>query len=163
VGVFEHVDGRTDAWLARFRTNGLVPGAVAQPDSDFGDLIQRSLGLIVSALRSGGDRARARFGTLLDLVTTMRRGINADGLLRDEGGFSRVDDEDFRAWLRRHGAKRETIDGGLVRAMYDFVFGYRNGNRGQPAFAAGLGVFLSIRLFLDYRGSLFWKMTAGMG
>src|SRR5215831_746919 len=60
VGVFEHDDGRTDAWLARFRTNGLVPGAAAQPDSDLNDLIQRALGLIVTALRSGGDRARAR-------------------------------------------------------------------------------------------------------
>ncbi len=91
------------------------------------------------------------------------RGVSTDGLLQAPGGFGRVDDEDFRAWLRRHGARPATVEGGLVRGMYDLVFGYREGNREQPAFAAGLGVFLAIRLFLDYKGALFWKMTAGMG
>lgn len=47
--------------------------------------------------------------------------------------------------------------------MYDLVFGYRDGDRGQPAFSAGLGVFLAIRMFLDYKGSLFLEDDGGHG
>ncbi len=47
--------------------------------------------------------------------------------------------------------------------MYDFVFAYENGDHERPAFAAGLGLFLASKLFFEYRGSIFWKMNAGMG
>src|ERR1043165_6020526 len=47
--------------------------------------------------------------------------------------------------------------------MYDLVFAYRNGERAAPAFSAGLGVVLATRLFLAYRGAIFWRMRAGMG
>ena len=33
----------------------------------------------------------------------------------------------------------------------------------RPRFAAGTGLLLSAKLFFDYRGAIFWKMTAGMG
>jgi uncharacterized protein with NAD-binding domain and iron-sulfur cluster len=163
VGVFEHVGSEVDTWLARFRTNGRLPGSGPGRDDDVGDLVRKGIALTTTLLTSTGQRRAARTETAIDLLLTALRGISADGLLRAEGGFGRVDDEDFRAWLRRHGARPATVDGGLVRAMYDLVFGYRDGDRSRPAFAAGLGVFLAIRLFLDYKGSLFWKMTAGMG
>jgi hypothetical protein len=100
----------------------------------------------------------------VDLVTTVLRGMTSDGLLRSGGGgFAAVDHLDFREWLIGHGAAAETVEGGLVRGMYDLVFGYRSGDRSQPAFSAGLGVFLAVRMFLDYKGAIFWKMTAGMG
>ncbi len=162
VGVFEHVDGTVEPWLARFSTNQRVPG-VPGPDDDLTALVERGLGLAVDMLRSGRGRRTARTGTATDLLATVLRGVAADGLLRAPGGFGRADDEDFRAWLRRHGAAPATVDGGLVRGMYDLVFGYEDGDRRRPAFAAGLGVYLAIRMFLDYKGALFWKMTAGMG
>jgi uncharacterized protein with NAD-binding domain and iron-sulfur cluster len=43
------------------------------------------------------------------------------------------------------------------------VFGYRDGDLGQPAFAAGLAVLWTGNLLFLYKDALFWKMTAGMG
>ena len=47
--------------------------------------------------------------------------------------------------------------------MYDLVFAYVDGDRDQPRFCAGLGLFLAGKFFFDYHGSLFWHMRAGMG
>ena len=47
--------------------------------------------------------------------------------------------------------------------MYDLVFAYVDGDRDRPRFCAGLGLFLAGKFFFDYRGSLFWRMRAGMG
>jgi uncharacterized protein with NAD-binding domain and iron-sulfur cluster len=162
VGVFEHIGESVETWLARFHTNELVPG-LDSPDIGIADLVRRGVALAADMLRSAEGRMTARAATAVDLLVTVLRGISTDGLLHKPGGFGRVDDEDFREWLRRHGARTATVEGGLVRGMYDLVFGYRDGDRGKPAFSAGLGVFLAIRMFLDYKGSLFWKMTAGMG
>ncbi len=78
-------------------------------------------------------------------------------------GFGVVDDEDFRGWLARHGARPETTGSGIVRGMYDLVFAYEHGDADRPRFAAGQGLELAARFFFDYKGAIFWKMTAGMG
>lgn len=118
-----------------------------------------------SALRdlaTGDDRSR-RLWSLLDLVMTTTRGIVADGLLLDPRGFAAINDQDYRDWIRRHGAAPETLDSALVRGMYDLTFANHHGDPSRPRFAAGTGLFLSGKLFFDYRGSIFWKMNAGMG
>lgn len=118
-----------------------------------------------SALRdlaNSNERAR-RLWSLLDLVMTTIRGIVADGLLVDPRGFTTINDQDYRDWIRRHGASQETLDSALVRGMYDLTFANQHGEPSRPRFAAGTGLFLSGKLFFDYRGSIFWKMTAGMG
>jgi hypothetical protein len=163
VGVFEHADASVDVWLARFHTNELMPGSPDAPDVGLADLVRRGAALAADTLRSTRGDVPGRAVTGADLLLTVLRGLAVDGLLREPGGFGRVDGEDFRAWLLRHGANPSTLDGGLVRGMYDLVFGYREGDRARPEFSAGLGVFLAIRMFLDYKGALFWKMTAGMG
>jgi uncharacterized protein with NAD-binding domain and iron-sulfur cluster len=163
IGVFEHVGDDAVPWLAHFRTNDRLPGERDARGEDLGDLTRRLIGLAQDMARSARGRTAARVQTGIDLATTVVRGVAVDGLLRRPGGFGRVDHEDFRAWLRRHGAQPATVDGGIVRAMYDLVFGYRDGDKARPEVAAGLGVFLAIRMFLDYKGALFWKMTAGMG
>jgi uncharacterized protein with NAD-binding domain and iron-sulfur cluster len=128
-----------------------------------------SLGLIVDSLHSAlrdmatsDDRSR-RLWSLVDLVMTTTRGIIADGLLFDPRGFAAINDQDYREWIRRHGAAEETLDSALVRGMYDLTFANHHGDPNRPRFAAGTGLFLSGKLFFDYRGSIFWKMTAGMG
>ncbi len=118
-----------------------------------------------SALRElaiGDDRSR-RLWSLLDLVMTTTRGIVVDGLLLDPRGFAAINDQDYRDWIRRHGAAPETLDSALVRGMYDLTFANHHGDPTRPRFAAGTGLFLSGKLFFDYRGSIFWKMNAGMG
>ena len=108
------------------------------------------------------DRAR-RLWSLMDLILTTAKGIVADGLLFDPRGFDAINHEDYRDWIRRHGASAETLESALVRGMYDLTFANRDGDPSQPRFGAGTGLFLSGKLFFDYRGSIFWKMNAGMG
>jgi uncharacterized protein with NAD-binding domain and iron-sulfur cluster len=96
-----------------------------------------------------------------ELIAAMARGSVTDGL--GVRGYRSLDGTDFSAWLRRHGASPAVAHGPVVRGLYDFVFGYEGGDRARPAFAAGTGLHLAARLFLSYRGSLFWKVRAGMG
>ena len=110
-----------------------------------------------------GDTSLRRLAELADLVITCCLGIVQDRLLVDPRGFGVIDDEDFREWLRRHGARAGTLESALVRGMYDLVFAYVDGDRDQPRFCAGLGLFLAGKFFFDYQGSLFWRMQAGMG
>ena len=41
VGVFEHVDGSVDTWVAQFHTNELVPGALGRAQDDLGQFVRR--------------------------------------------------------------------------------------------------------------------------
>jgi uncharacterized protein with NAD-binding domain and iron-sulfur cluster len=147
---------------------------VALVDEFVADFVPRSevvaeLLSLANELREGlVERSRTNVSTgrvldLLDLVVTSVRGILVDGLISGPIGFPAIDELDFRDWLASHGALPSTIDSALVRGLYDLVFAYKHGDRDRPSFSAGLGLFLAGKLFFDYRGALFWKMTAGMG
>jgi uncharacterized protein with NAD-binding domain and iron-sulfur cluster len=109
------------------------------------------------------DPGSRRLWQIADLVTTALMGIYTDRLLDAGRGYAAINHVDFRDWLAGHGAEAATIDCGLVRGMYDLVFGYREGDHARPAFEAGTGLQLAGRFFFDYKGSLMWKMRAGMG
>ena len=96
-----------------------------------------------------------------ELVGAMMRGIIADML--PTRGYTAIDHLDFCAWLKHHGASSLALSSPLIRGMYDLVFGYEGGDRNQPGFSAGTGLHLAGRMFLTYRGAIFWKMRAGMG
>jgi uncharacterized protein with NAD-binding domain and iron-sulfur cluster len=100
---------------------------------------------------------------LVSLVTATARGILADNLITDPRGFRAINDEDFFAWLLRHGGHRDVLEFPLIRGLYDLVFGYENADPRRPAFGAGLAVFLTGLVLFEYKGAVFWKMTAGMG
>ena len=102
-----------------------------------------------------------RLWHLLDLVSAQTRGLIADDLLRR--GFQSIDHLEYRDWIARHGAAEATCRGPLVHGLYDLAFSHRGGDPDRTAFPAGLGLLLATKTFFDYRGSLFWKMTAGMG
>lgn len=130
--------------------------------------VAAALGLLATlrarlAALVGGDPTRRRLFELLDVVVTNLRGVLADGLLIDPRGFSAINGEEYTDWLQRHGASTESLESPLVRGMYDLVFGYREGDPELPQFAAGTALFLSSKIFFDYKGSMFWKMQAGMG
>lgn len=111
----------------------------------------------------GSDLASRRTWHLVSVVLAQVRGILSEGLLNDPAAFATLNDQDYRAWVIKHGASPEAVDATLIRGLYDLVFGAEGGDAGRPGFAAGLGVFLSGKTFFDYKGSIFWKMQAGMG
>lgn len=113
------------------------------------------------ALEDADDGRRSR--QLVDIVLTSLLGALRDGLLTPVPDFAHIEHLDFREWLAGHGARPETLRSPLVCGVYDLVFGYQDGDKERPRFAAGIGLFLSWKMFFDYKGALFWKLTAGMG
>jgi uncharacterized protein with NAD-binding domain and iron-sulfur cluster len=122
--------------------------------------LARALGVGLRSVARGGV-ASDRTARFAELITAMLRGIVADGLLLR--GFGAIDHLDLRDWLRSHGASEEAVDSPFVRGAYDLAFAYEGGERDRPRFAAGTGLLLTGRMFFAYRGSMFWKMRAGMG
>ncbi|MBV8588495.1 MAG: NAD(P)-binding protein, partial [Acetobacteraceae bacterium] len=102
-----------------------------------------------------------RIAQLLDLGLATITGMITDGLIFR--GFAAADGEEWRDWLRRHGAHVSTLSSPAVRATYDYVFGFAGGNTNRPALAAGTTTHGLMRLMLTYKGALFWTMQAGMG
>jgi uncharacterized protein with NAD-binding domain and iron-sulfur cluster len=127
-----------------------------------------SFARLLSAWRDGvhaavlADPSARRTWHLVDLVVTNLRGMVVDGLLVG-AGFDGIDHLDYREWLARHGAGPDTLDSPIVCGMYDLVFAYERGDRSRPRFAAGLGLQLAARMLFDFKGSIFWRMQAGMG
>jgi uncharacterized protein with NAD-binding domain and iron-sulfur cluster len=110
---------------------------------------------------AGDEIAARRSSEFIELMLTMLRGTVADRLT--VRGYNAIDHLDLRDWLARHGASRRAIDSPLVRGHYDLSFAYEDGDRTRPRFPAGLALHLTMRMFLDYKGAMFWKMRAGMG
>ena len=107
---------------------------------------------------------------------TVIQGVLEDDIL--EKGWDVIDDEEFSGWLKRHAAviardyKEEDdpytraqalIDWAPIRACYDYVFGYVEGDPNQRAIAAGTGMRGLLKLALNYRGHFFWTMRGSMG
>jgi len=103
----------------------------------------------------------------IDLAVTVVIGFVADFVLFF--GLDHLDAEDLRAWLRRHGARPETLECGPIRALYDLCFAYEDGEAGtgpgggRPNFAAGTALESALRIGLTYSGSVCYEMAAGMG
>lgn len=126
-------------------------------------LLGRSLDVVREALNYENRPDHKRFWLLLSLLTATARGLIADNLVTDPRGFRAINDEDYGAWVLRHGAHPDVLGFPLVRGLYDMVFGYEDGDYDRPAFAAGLAVLLTGIALFQYKGAFFWKMTAGMG
>ncbi len=112
-------------------------------------------------LRFRDDEAERRLGLLWGFFGPVVRGILRDRVL--VRGFETIDDEDFRAWLARHGASQDVLDSPLVRVMYDVLFARLDGNPSKERLAAGVALRFGLRMLLDYDGGFFWMMQAGMG
>lgn len=133
------------------------------PDDRLGALLDESLIAVREAIDYETQPSHRRTWLLLSLVTAAVRGIVTDNLVTRPHGFRAVNDEEFGQWLLRHGGHPDVLDSAMVRGLYDFVFGYADGDPEHPSIAAGLMVFLIGHVLFGYKGALFWKMTAGMG
>jgi uncharacterized protein with NAD-binding domain and iron-sulfur cluster len=100
---------------------------------------------------------------ITDLMLAAMVGIVRFGLITDPRGFDAIDDFECMEWLRLNGASDETLKSAMIRGLYDLAFAFEDGDVSRPGLAAGQGIRGSLRMFFTYRGSIFWKMRAGMG
>ncbi len=125
------------------------------------DLLSVASSLLVDTARA--DRNTERIWNLLDIILAQVRGIVVDGVLANPEALRTINHIEYRDWLAQHGAHPATLQSPLVHAMYGLAFGHLDGDRARETFAADRGLLLAARMFFDYKGSLFWKMRAGMG
>lgn len=94
----------------------------------------------------------------VDVTLAMIRGMIADRLVEETWvDWRRLDHEDFRAWLRRHGASAEAVTSSTVNGVYAGAY------MADQEMGAGTGLHWTLRMLYTYRGSIFYKMQAGMG
>jgi uncharacterized protein with NAD-binding domain and iron-sulfur cluster len=121
----------------------------------------------VVAERHQRDPDLRMFFTIFDTIASTAAGIVDDGVL--EHGFDAINDQEWSEWLRHHGAKPVTLGetpgerSPLLRSVYDVAFGYLEGDIAKANVAAGTATNDLLRLLFSYRGSLMYKMQAGMG
>ena len=170
IAVDHHRIHRADvAWIDAVQSGGLATlhGARATPTAPTGrprKYSTRCWTAIRDALDYENRPDHRRAWRLMSLVTATMRGIIVDDLITDPRGFRAINDEDFSEWVLRHGAHPDVRGIPLVRGLYDMVFGYEDGDqrstrvrrRDSPVFLTGVVLF-------EYKGAIFWKMTAGMG
>lgn len=157
------VSGSLDRAAALLRS--LPPDPSHHPDSTLQSIVamlqsyQKFVLPGARAAASSDDERRTLI--LVDLGIAEVAGIISDGVLLH--GFNVIDNEDLSAWYARNGASPESINSGVVRGVYDFIFAYQNGDPTKPSLAAGAGLRCILRLIMWYKGAIFWKMQAGMG
>lgn len=120
--------------------------------------VRRQLSFLVSL-----DPAVRWKTTVTDLVMTIIVGLYRDRVFWKNEGLDSLNGVDYRTWLRKHGASPESLGSPFLRAIYDLVFAYREGDAKRPALAAGVALRGALRMFLGYRGAMFWRMRSGMG
>ena len=99
----------------------------------------------------------------LEIGSACAKGIIQDKVL--ERGFDPLDDMEWTQWVMMHGASRKAMETSVGRSAYDYVFGSRGGipTFAHRAVAAGTAMRALLRLLFTYKGSLFYKLNAGMG
>ena len=116
---------------------------------------------VVGRSPPGAERLRFAF-TSLDLVGTDRVGDRR----RQPAGqwLSEGQRRGLQAFLLRHGAEPFSVDNSpIVRGLYDLTFGFEGGDPTQPNLAAGQSIEALVRIGCLDKGSITYKMMAGMG
>jgi len=104
-----------------------------------------------------------RLAIILDMALTSVIGILNDRIVAR--GFGCVDDEDYRAWFRRHGAHELTVASPNIGGLYAAVFAYKDGHTDleNQSLMAGVSLRGALRMILAYKDAPMYKMNAGMG
>jgi uncharacterized protein with NAD-binding domain and iron-sulfur cluster len=141
-----------------FERSGIYPNIVLPVLETMSSTVRRQIDTVLS-----DDPELLILWQAIDLEMTSILGIVRFGLVSDPRGFDAINDYDFREWLRINGATESTINSPLVRASYDLAMAYEEGDYQRARHAAGVALRGSLRFLFTYRGSIVWKMRAGMG
>ncbi len=173
-GVFEAVDrlvkyGQLATVAAVLEASELLIQLLSALDPTHESLAMRLVDTLAAAARSQMDLLVEEDDELrllwqvADVVLAAMRGSLFCGLAFHPEGFDAINHYDYRQWLGMHGASQRSLQSGFVRGIYDLVFAFDKGDHRRPSLAAGVALRGAMRMFMTYRGALFWKMTAGMG
>jgi uncharacterized protein with NAD-binding domain and iron-sulfur cluster len=138
------------------------------PDPDVEGVVG-ALADVVASVRDqlrvavAADPSQRRMWHLISFVAATARGIFADGVLSSPEGFRRANQEEFLDWAVRHGADPGGSEFAFIRGLYDLVFAQDGDRRSELGVGAGTAIHVTIKMFFEYRGAIFWKMAAGMG
>jgi uncharacterized protein with NAD-binding domain and iron-sulfur cluster len=143
----------------------LHAAATRYDDDDLISTLDRALTDIRTALQgvARDDADARRTWHLVSVMVACVRGVLADQLLARPEGFRAINDEDFLDWIVRHGAAEEVGEFAFIRGLYDLVFADAGAGRSRSGVSAGVAVFMTSKMFFEYKGAIFWKMAAGMG
>ena len=139
-----------------------VPGYSSELASRLVKLIYESVQVQRLSLIDHDDETR-RLWEMIDLVMAVVFGIFRFGLTSHPKGLDAINDFDLVQWLRLNGASETTLNSSIIRALYDLPFAYEDGDPGKPRLAAGVALRGAFRMLFTYRGSMVWKLNAGMG
>lgn len=78
-------------------------------------------------------------------------------------GFDALNGSDLNEWLARSGVCEGTLDSGLIRGIYSYLFAFRDGDTTRPELEAGTAMRMMLRLLLAGSTAIFWRMNAGAG
>jgi uncharacterized protein with NAD-binding domain and iron-sulfur cluster len=155
VQIDEQLEGIGDDFRkGRFRA-ALAAAAVCLGWARFGLAVARKL--------RPDDEPLRRLWMSIDFAAALASGLS-DDIFGKRQAFKDLDGENLYDWLVRHGADKEMIRvNPIVRFPYSVVFAFVDGDASKPQLAAGAALQGLMRLFLTYKGSLAYRMAAGMG
>ena len=107
----------------------------------------------------------SRLLMLIEMGATILYGLRAENI-QSYDDLERLEGIDFARWLSKYNEHpwiSNLSENSLLRGMYDFAFAYENGDVGRPNFAAAPALRTIFRMCLSFKGSIFYKMNAGMG
>lgn len=105
-----------------------------------------------------------RLFILVDLMKSNLIGILRDGLLIDPyKAVPRLNEMDYRAWMKSHGAHDITVNSAPINSLYDLIFAYPGGDISKPSNVEAGSMIMALMQLWRYRGSVTWKMKAGTG
>jgi uncharacterized protein with NAD-binding domain and iron-sulfur cluster len=139
-----------------------VPGYAGDLGLRLVRTISESVHAQLHSLVAIDDEAR-RVWQMVDLALAVVFGIFRYRLLSHPRGLDAIDDVDLVQWLRLNGASEISLNSTIIRALYDLPFAYEQGDPRIPRLAAGVALRGALRLLFTYRGSMVWKLNAGMG
>ncbi len=104
-----------------------------------------------------------RLYILADVALSLMKGMINDKIISK--GFDHIDCYELKEWFQRHNIHKISLNSPTVEAAHSYLFAFSEGTHKNSArnLAAGAGLRVMLRLLLASRGSIFWKMQAGMG
>jgi uncharacterized protein with NAD-binding domain and iron-sulfur cluster len=100
---------------------------------------------------------------LLNIGASFAKGVVHDVIL-DGKTHEQLCDMEFRQWLLSHGGHPDVIHSSTVlRAFYDTVMQYEDGDPTRPSMAASAAIVTLLRLLCTTKGAMMWELQAGMG